>query len=113
MLSLGMPAGPEILVRVLTWNMGHGLDHPPDPDLATWRSRLFRVTETNATHAQVNRPLRAEFTAVLAGFEWDVGLLQEAPPRWLDQLAHGTSAASAAAALTARNFGAPLRARLA
>ena len=103
----------ESLVRTLSWNIGHGLDRPPDSSLLTLRSRLFGVTEMNATHAQVNRPLRDEFAALLAHYEWDVALLQEAPPRWLDALARAASATSAASALTARNFGAPLRGWLA
>jgi endonuclease/exonuclease/phosphatase (EEP) superfamily protein YafD len=67
----------------------------------------------NAAHVQVNRPLRSEFAALLARYEWDVALLQEAPPRWLDVLARAAGATSAASALTARNFGAPLRSWLA
>jgi hypothetical protein len=100
-------------IRILTWNIFHGLDKPPDSSLVTWRSRLLRVTETNATHAQVNRPLLAEFASVLTRHDWDVALLQEAPPRWLAELARGVGARSAASALTARNFGAALRGRLA
>ena len=53
------------IVRTVTWNLFHGRDHPPDPALFTWRSRLLRRTERNATHVQVNRPLRAEFVSVL------------------------------------------------
>ncbi len=45
------------------WNLFHGRDFPPDPALFTWRSRLLRVTERNATHAQVNRDLLDEFAA--------------------------------------------------
>jgi hypothetical protein len=108
-----MTSGSRGLVRVLTWNIFHGLDKPPDSGLVTWRSRLLRVTETNATHAQVNRPLGREFGAVLAGYEWDVALLQEAPPRWLAALGRDVGARAAASALTARNFGAALRGRLA
>jgi hypothetical protein len=108
-----MTGGSRILIGTLTWNIFHGLDKPPNSGLVTWRSRLFRVTEMDATHAQVNRPLRAEFAAMLASYEWDVALLQEAPPRWLAALARGAGARSAASALTARNFGAPLRGWLA
>jgi hypothetical protein len=108
-----MTGGSRILIRTLTWNIFHGLDKPPDSSLVTWRSRLFRVTEMDATHAQVNRPLRAEFAAMLGGYEWDVALLQEAPPRWLPTLARRAGASSAVSALTARNFGAPLRGWLA
>src|SRR5919108_5974941 len=101
--------GGDLRIGTLTWNIAHGLDDPPDRSLLTWRSRLFRVTETNATHAQVNRPLNAEFATTLAGYEWDIALLQEAPPRWLGALARSAGARSAASALTAPNFGAPLR----
>lgn len=49
---------------------------------------------------------------MLGSLEWQLALLQEAPPRWLAPLARAL-AADGAAALTARNFGAPVRARLA
>ena len=74
------------IVRTATWNLFHGRDHPPDPALFTRRSRLLRRTERNATHVQVNRPLREEFVSTLDAAEWDVALLQEAPPRWLPAL---------------------------
>src|SRR3954451_13521250 len=102
-----------MVIRALTWNISHGRDEPPDPHLSTWRSRLFRVTETDATHVQVNRSLLPEFTALLTCCRWDVAFLQEAPPRWLAALARGAEAQGAASALTARNVGAPLRAWLA
>ena len=66
---------PPIVVRVVTWNLFHGRDDPPDPSLRTWRSRLLRITERSATHEQVNRPLRDEFAARIAAVAWDVGLL--------------------------------------
>jgi endonuclease/exonuclease/phosphatase family metal-dependent hydrolase len=90
-------------VRVLSWNLYHGRDFPPDRALHTWRSRLLRVTERNDTHAQVNLPLLDEFERVLAGLEWDIALLQEAPPRWFRPLAARLSA-SGALALTSRNL---------
>lgn len=85
------------------WNLYHGRDFPPDDALRTWRSRLLRTTERNATHAQVNRPLLREFTQAIAGREWDVALLQEAPPGWFHALARATHA-SGATALTSRNL---------
>ena len=89
-------------MRVLSWNLYHGRDHPPDPALFTLRSRLFRITERNETHVQVNRPLLGEFAGWLAGREWDVALLQEAPPLWFRKL--GTRlAANGVRALTSRN----------
>ena len=50
--------------------------------------------------------------ATLHSIEWDVALLQEAPPRWRDDLARGLGAESAIT-LTSRNFGAPIRAWIA
>jgi endonuclease/exonuclease/phosphatase family metal-dependent hydrolase len=95
-------------MRVLSWNLYHGRDFPPDPALFTLRSRLLRVTERNATHVQVNRPLLDDFAGWLAGRDWDVALLQEAPPRWFRELGQRT-AASGASALTSRNVLPPLQ----
>jgi len=107
-----MTSHPGIVLRLLTWNLLHGRDHPPNRALDSWRSRLLRSPEHDATHIQVNRSLRAEFGQLLAGWEWDVALLQEAPPRWLAELERATSA-SGAGVLTSRNSFAPLRAVLA
>lgn len=63
-------------------------------------------------HIQVNRSLRREFAGRLAGWEWDVALLQEAPPRWLGELERATGA-DGVRDLTARNSIAPLRAAIA
>lgn len=102
----------SVLIRVLSWNLFHGRDAPPDPALRTWRSRLFRITERNATHRQVNRDLRREFLSVLAGTEWDLALLQECPPRWIEDLELACNAASHRS-LTSRNSLPWLRAALA
>ena len=48
------------------------------------------------------RPLAAEFAAAIAGWEWDVALLQEVPPWWPEPLA-ATAGATARSALTSRN----------
>ena len=98
-----MASHPGILFRALCWNLFHGRDYPPDPKLFTTRSRLLRSSERNATHVQVNRPLLEEFASWIAGRDWRVALLQEAPPRWLRPLARRTGA-SGALALTSRNW---------
>ena len=54
------------------------------------------------------RPLAAEFARTLAGWEWDVALLQEAPPWWPAPLARACGA-TARMVLTSRNRGLPLR----
>jgi endonuclease/exonuclease/phosphatase family metal-dependent hydrolase len=69
---------------VLTWNLFHGRSVPDAP-----REQL------------------AEFAARLAGWEWDVALLQEVPPWWPPALARA-SGASARTALTSRNWVLPL-----
>ena len=76
-------------MRVLTWNLFHGRSVPDTP-----------------------RSLLDEFAARLAGWEWDVALLQEVPPWWPVALARAARA-SARMALTSRNFAMPLRRRLA
>jgi endonuclease/exonuclease/phosphatase family metal-dependent hydrolase len=92
----------------IAWNLFHGRDFPPDPGLRTWRSRLLRIPERNATHIQVNRDLEAEFAATLASWEWDVAMLQECPPRFADPLSRA-AAAEGHRVLTSRNSVAPLR----
>ena len=70
---------------MLTWNLFHGRADPP-----------------------AGRPLLDEFAELLAREQWDIALLQEAPPRWAGKLG-----ASGAIALTSRNLGSALRARVA
>jgi endonuclease/exonuclease/phosphatase family metal-dependent hydrolase len=98
-----------VLIGALTWNVFHGRDFPPNPVLRTRRSRVWRVTERDGTHAQVNRSLRREFCRTIAEAEWDVALFQEFPPRWARDLAADCEAA-AHRELTSRNSLAPLRA---
>ncbi len=72
-------------MRVLTWNLFHGRAVPP-----------------------AGRDLRAEFAAALAGWDWDVALLQEVPPWWPAALAAACEAQFRAVS-TSRNALAPLR----
>ncbi len=72
-------------MRVLTWNLFHGRSVPGS-----------------------GRDLSAEFAARLAGWNWDVALLQEVPPWWATMLGQATGA-SARSALTSRNLVLPLR----
>jgi endonuclease/exonuclease/phosphatase family metal-dependent hydrolase len=76
-------------VRVLTWNLFHGRSLPPS-----------------------GRDLQDEFAAALAGWAWDVALLQEVPPWWPAALGRACDA-SARSALTSRNALLPLRKLLA
>ena len=89
-------------LTVLAWNLFHGRDFPPDGDLRTLRSRLFRLDERNDTHVQVNRDLTPEFGTLLASAAWDVALLQEAPPRFKGAL-ESACGAEGHRVLTSRN----------
>jgi endonuclease/exonuclease/phosphatase family metal-dependent hydrolase len=79
-------------LTVLCWNLFHGRDFPPDPDLRSWRSRLLRLEEANETHVQVNRDLTPEFATLLSSAAWDVAMLQECPPRFAGPLARASGA---------------------
>ena len=96
----------------IAWNLFHGRDFPPDPELRSWRSRLLRIDERNATHVQVNRDLTTEFATLLAATAWDVALLQECPPRFAAPLARACAAESHRV-LTSRNSLGALRGLLA
>ena len=76
-------------LRVLTWNLFHGRAVPEE-----------------------RRSLLPDFSARIAGWEWDVALLQEVPPWWPAQLARAAGA-QPLVALTSRNAGLALRRALA
>ncbi|MGH2964670.1 MAG: endonuclease/exonuclease/phosphatase family protein [Solirubrobacterales bacterium] len=99
-------------IDAITWNLFNGRDHPPDPALSTWRSRLLGITERNGTHLQVNRDLLGEAAELLSVARWDVALLQECPPRWAAPLADSCGA-EMHLTLTARNWLASVRGPLA
>jgi endonuclease/exonuclease/phosphatase family metal-dependent hydrolase len=74
-----------MVLRVLTWNLLHGRSIPPS-----------------------GRDLFEEFCAALAGWEWDVALLQEVPPWWPAVLAERLQA-DQRLVLTSRNALLPVR----
>jgi len=73
------------LMRVLTWNLLHGRSVPA-----------------------AGRYLLDEFADALAGWEWDVALLQEAPPWWPSRLGDRLGA-DQRLVLTSRNALLPVR----
>jgi endonuclease/exonuclease/phosphatase family metal-dependent hydrolase len=72
-------------LRVLSWNLYHGRALPP-----------------------AGRALLDEYAALIAGWEWDVALLQEVPPWWPPALARAAGARQRTA-LTSRNALLPVR----
>ena len=77
----GGRGGSFARILLLSWNLFHGRSEPA-----------------------AGRPLLVEFCRALAGWSWDVALLQEVPPWWPSKLAAATGA-SARFALTSRNSG--------
>jgi endonuclease/exonuclease/phosphatase family metal-dependent hydrolase len=67
-------------MRVLTWNLFHGRSVPPS-----------------------GRSLAGEFATALAGWEWDVALLQEVPP-WFPEPLAAAAGAEQRMQLTSRNW---------
>ena len=74
------------MLRLVTWNLFHGRAQP-----------------------SAGRPLLSEFARTLAGWEWDIALLQEVPPWWPPMLARAARAPHHRTALTSRNSLSPLR----
>ena len=72
----------RVQIDAITWNLFHGRDWPPEPELQFRRGRLSRKTLRGKTHVGVNRDLWRDFTDLLCGAGWDIALLQECPPRW-------------------------------
>jgi endonuclease/exonuclease/phosphatase family metal-dependent hydrolase len=72
-------------ILVLSWNLFHGRAKPA-----------------------AGRPLAAEFAVAIAGWNWDVALLQEVPPWWPSPLA-AAAGADFRMALTSRNSCLPVR----
>lgn len=69
------------VTRLLVWNLYHGRSYP-EPS---------------------GRSLAREFSAALRGWEWELALLQEVPPWWVEPLARACGARGYRA-LTARNW---------
>jgi endonuclease/exonuclease/phosphatase family metal-dependent hydrolase len=79
--------GAPIGLRVLTWNLWHGRSDP-----------------------SAGRDLLPDFAAALAGWQWDVALLQEVPPWWPPALAERVEGqVEERYVLTSRNSCLPLR----
>ncbi len=76
-----------MVLRVLSWNLMHGRSKPP-----------------------AHRYLLDEFAAALAGWEWQLALLQEVPPWWPREIASRLGPdADHRCALTSRNALLPVR----
>jgi endonuclease/exonuclease/phosphatase family metal-dependent hydrolase len=89
-------------LTVLSWNIFHGRDAPPDPALLRTAWNLSATPLDNGTFLQVNQSLEHQFIETLAAADWSVCLLQEAPPAWTSPLARRCGA-DVFRGLTSRN----------
>jgi endonuclease/exonuclease/phosphatase family metal-dependent hydrolase len=87
---------------VLSWNVFHGRDAPPDPALHQAAWRLSATPIDNGVHLQVNQSLAEQFADLIAAAQWSVCLLQEAPPAWAPLL-DARCGAEVFRSLTSRN----------
>jgi endonuclease/exonuclease/phosphatase (EEP) superfamily protein YafD len=96
-------------IKAMTWNLFHGRDWPPEPDLqvrarkGNWR----RGPRLGKNYEQANWDLFDEFAALIAGVDWDVATFQEFPPGWRGRLADACGA-EAHRALSGRNWLQPI-----
>jgi endonuclease/exonuclease/phosphatase family metal-dependent hydrolase len=87
---------------VLSWNVFHGRDAPPDPALHRAAWHLSATPIDNGVHLQVNQSLAEQFADLIAAAQWSVCLLQEAPPAWAPMLG-ARCGAEVIRSLTSRN----------
>ena len=93
----------------MTWNLFHGRDWPPVPELQVraHKGNFRRGPRRGERYEQVNWELLDEFAALIDAIDWDVALFQEIPPRWKRRLAAACDA-QAHRALSARNWLQPI-----
>jgi endonuclease/exonuclease/phosphatase family metal-dependent hydrolase len=98
-----------VQLRAFTWNVFHGRDWPPEPELqvrahkGNWR----RGPITGREYEQTNWDLFDRFAAMIDGAPWDVAFFQEFPPSWKRRMAR-VCRADAHRALSGRNWLQPL-----
>lgn len=109
----GLVRGESLLNwRLLSWNLFHGRDSPPEPESGGFGWRVLGQPILGRDYALVNRDLFYEFAALLSAARWDAALLQEVPPRWAERLAEATGS-EFRVSLTARNWMRPVTGPLA
>jgi endonuclease/exonuclease/phosphatase family metal-dependent hydrolase len=93
----------------MTWNLFHGRDWPPEPDLQVRANKgnFRRGPRLGKEYEQTNWDLFDEFASLIGGTDWDVALFQEFPPSWKRRMANACGA-EAHRALSGRNWLQPL-----
>ncbi|HEX3562221.1 MAG TPA: endonuclease/exonuclease/phosphatase family protein [Solirubrobacterales bacterium] len=93
----------------MTWNLFHGRDWPPVPELQVraHKGNFRRGPRLGKEYEQANWDLFDEFASLIDGVDWDVVLFQEFPPSWKNRMARACGA-EAHRALSGRNWLQPL-----
>jgi endonuclease/exonuclease/phosphatase (EEP) superfamily protein YafD len=96
-------------LTAMTWNVFHGRDWPPEPDLQVraHKGNFRRGPRLGERYEQTNWDLFEQFAALIREIEWDVALFQEFPPSWKSRMAAACNA-EAHRAFSGRNWLQPL-----
>jgi endonuclease/exonuclease/phosphatase (EEP) superfamily protein YafD len=93
----------------MTWNVFHGRDWPPEPELQVraHKGNLRRGPRLGKRYEQTNWDLLDLFASFVNEIDWDVALFQEFPPAWKRRMAAACNAESHRA-FSGRNWFQPL-----
>jgi endonuclease/exonuclease/phosphatase (EEP) superfamily protein YafD len=93
----------------MTWNVFHGRDWPPEPELQVraHKGNCRRGPRLGKDYEQTNWDLFELFADLIRGIDWDVALFQEFPPAWKKRMA-AACGADAHRAFSGRNWFQPL-----
>ena len=93
----------------MTWNVFHGRDWPPEPELQVraHKGNFRRGPRLGKRYEQTNWDLVDRFADLIRGIEWDIALFQEFPPSWKERMA-AACGAEAHRAFSGRNWFQPL-----
>ena len=93
----------------MTWNVFHGRDWPPEPQLQirAHKGNFRRGPRLGERYEQTNWDLLDRFVPFVNDIDWDVALFQEFPPSWKSRMADACGA-EAHRALSGRNWLQPL-----
>jgi endonuclease/exonuclease/phosphatase (EEP) superfamily protein YafD len=93
----------------MTWNVFHGRDWPPEPELQirAHKGNFRRGPRLGERYEQTNWDLFELFADLIRGIDWDVALFQEFPPSWKKRMA-AACGADVHRAFSGRNWFQPL-----
>jgi hypothetical protein len=93
----------------MTWNVFHGRDWPPEPELQirAHKGNFRRGPRLGEEYEQTNWDLFDLFADFIRAIDWDVAIFQEFPPAWRGRMA-AACGAEAHRAYSGRNWLQPL-----